>query len=106
MIASERSLLCIVFVLFVFFLSKPAQSGFNRFDIISQLQGSILARLLNSFSANMMVNQIYKSELQLDKANTSDTEAAFKTCSCQCLMILKFIINVTPLILKFSISHF
>ena len=56
-----------------------------------------------------MVSQIYPSELQLNKANTSDTEAAFLTCICQFLMILflpKFMINVTTLILKLSISHF
>ena len=56
-----------------------------------------------------MVSQIYPSELQLNKASTFDTEAAFKTCIYQFLMVLflpKFMINVTTLILKLSISHF
>ena len=56
-----------------------------------------------------IVSQIYPSELQLNKANISDTEAAFYTCICQLLTILflpKFMINVTNLILKLSISHF
>ena len=54
-----------------------------------------------------MVSQIYPSELQLNKANTSGV--AFFTCICQFLMILflsKFMINVTTLILKLSIFHF
>ena len=47
--------------------------------------------------------------LQLNKANTSDTEAACLTCISQFLMILflpKFVVNVTTLILKLSFSHF
>ena len=39
-----------------------------------------------------MINQVYPSELQLNKADTSDTEAAF--------------LDVTTLILKLSFSHF
>ena len=45
-----------------------------------------------------MVSQIYPSELQVNKANTSDTEAAFLDYICQFLMIFfppKFMINVT-----------
>ena len=56
-----------------------------------------------------MVSQIYHSELQLNKANTFDTEATFLDLHCQFLMILflpKFMINVTTLILKSSISDF
>ena len=56
-----------------------------------------------------MLSQIYPSELQLNKANTSDTEAAFYTCTGPFLMILflpKFMINVPILILKLSIFHF
>ena len=55
-----------------------------------------------------MVSQIYLSELKLNKANTSDTEATFLDLHCQFLMILflpKLMINVTTLILKLSISH-
>ena len=64
---------------------------------------------INNVYFDNMVSQIYPSELQLNKSNTSDTEAIFYTCICQFLMILillKFIINVTTLILKLSISHF
>ena len=52
-----------------------------------------------------VVSQLYPSELQLNKAYTSDTEA----CICQFLMIMflpKFMINVTILTLKLSISNF
>ena len=35
-----------------------------------------------------MISQIYPSELQLNEANISDTESAFKTCICQFLIIL------------------
>ena len=55
-----------------------------------------------------MISQIYPSELQLNKANTSDTEAAFLDLHLSILMILflpNFVINVTILILKLSISH-
>ena len=56
-----------------------------------------------------MVSKIYPSEVQLNKTNTSDTESALFTCISQFLMIFflpKFMINVTTLILKLSISHF
>ena len=56
-----------------------------------------------------MASQIYPSELQLNKANTSDTEAAFLDLHLKFLKILfppKFMINVMTLILKSSISHF
>ena len=64
---------------------------------------------INNVYFDNMVSQIYSSELQLNKSNTSDTEAAFKACICLFLMILflpTFMINVTTLILKLSISHF
>ena len=64
---------------------------------------------INNVYFDNMVSQIFSSELQLNKANTYDTEAAFLTCICQFLMILflpKFIINVTILIFKLLISHF
>ena len=41
-----------------------------------------------------MVNQIYPSELQLNKANTSDTEAPFLIYICLFLFHPKFMINV------------
>ena len=49
-----------------------------------------------------MVNQIYPSELQLNKANTSDTETPFWIYICLFLTVLfhpKFMINVITLIL-------
>ena len=61
---------------------------------------------INNVHFDNMVSQIYPSELLLNKANTPDIEAAL---SMQFLMILflpKFMINVTTLILKLSISHF
>ena len=54
-----------------------------------------------------MVSQI--SELQLNKANTSDTDAAFLDLHLSIsnvIVISKCMINVTTLILKLSISHF
>ena len=55
-----------------------------------------------------MVSQIYFSELQLNKANTSDTEATFLDLHLSIFndIVSKFIINVTTLILKLPISHF
>ena len=54
-----------------------------------------------------MVSQIYASELQLNKANTSGTEATFLDLHLSMILFLsKFMINVTALILKLSISHF
>ena len=64
---------------------------------------------INNVYFDNLVSQIYPSELQLNKANASDTEAAFLDFICQFLMIMflpKFMINVTTLILKLSISHF
>ena len=64
---------------------------------------------INNVYFDNMVSQIYPSKLQLNKTNTSDTEATFLDLLCQILMILflpKFMINVTTLILKLSISHF
>ena len=55
-----------------------------------------------------MVSQIYPLELQFNTANTSDTEAAILDLHLSSLMILflpKFMINVTTLILKLSVSH-
>ena len=58
-----------------------------------------------------MVRQIYASELQLNKAITSDTEAVFldlhlsMSCDYVVLFLPNFMINVTTLILKTSISH-
>ena len=64
---------------------------------------------INIVYLDNMASQIYPSELQLNKANTSETKVAFLDLHLSFLMILflpKFMINVTTLILKLSISHF
>ena len=57
-----------------------------------------------------MVGQIYPSEeLQLNKTNTSDTEAVFLDLNLSIsndIVSTKFMTNETTLILKLSISHF
>ena len=56
-----------------------------------------------------MVNQIYPAELQLNKANYSDTEAPFLDLNLSIIMAqfpLKFMINGTILILILLISRF
>ena len=60
---------------------------------------------INNVYFDNMEGQIYPSELQLNKANTSDTKAAFLDFQ-MILFLLKFMINVKTLILKLSISHF
>ena len=58
---------------------------------------------INNIYFDNMVSKIYPSELQLNKANTSDTEAAFWNCICSFVMILflpKFTLNLTILISK------
>ena len=79
----------------------------DAFNTTSRYLDDILN--INNVYFDNMVSQIYPSELQLNKANASDTEAAFLDLHCQFLMILflpKFMINVMTLILKLSISHF
>ena len=67
---------------------------------------------INKVNNDNMVSQIYPSELQLNKANTSDTEAAFLDlhlfiCPFLIIFILpNFMIKVKILMLKLSISHF
>ena len=64
---------------------------------------------INNIYFDNMVSQILPSELQLNKADAADIEAAFVTCICPFLMILflpKFMTNMLILILKLSISHF
>ena len=56
-----------------------------------------------------MVSQIYPPELHLNKANTSDKEAAFLDLHLSIsndIVQPKFMIKVTTLILKLSSSHF
>ena len=64
---------------------------------------------INNVYFDNMVSQIYPSELQLNKANTSDTKAAFLDLHLYIsddIVSTKFMINVTTLILKMSIFHF
>ena len=56
-----------------------------------------------------MVSQIYRSELLLNTAYTSDSESAFLGMHLSIsndIVSTKNMINVTTLILKLSISHF
>ena len=56
-----------------------------------------------------MVGQIYHSKLQLNKANTSHTEAAFLDLHLSIaydIVSTKIYDKRVTLILKFSISHF
>ena len=79
----------------------------DAFNTTSRYLDDILN--INNVYFENMVSQINPSELQLNKANASDTKPHFWTSICQFLMILflpKFMINVTTLILKLSISHF
>ena len=64
---------------------------------------------INNVYFDNMVSQIYPSELQLNKANTSDTEAAFLDLHLSIhndIVLPKIMINVATLILKLSIFHF
>ena len=89
-------------------LSDDKQSDvIDAFNTSSRYLDDILN--INYVYFDNMVSQIYHSELQLNKANTFDTEATFLDLHCQFLMILflpKFMIHVTTLILKSSTSHF
>ena len=60
---------------------------------------------INNVYFDNTASQIYPSELQLNKANTSDKEATFLDWHLS-MFLPKFMINVTTLILKLSISHF
>ena len=76
----------------------------DAFNTTSRYLDDILN--INNVYFDNMVSQIYPSELQLNKANASDTEAAFFSQFLMILFLPKFMINVTTLILKLSISHF
>ena len=79
----------------------------NAFNITSRYLAGILN--INNVYFHNMVSQIYPSELQLNKANTSDKEAAyldFHLSISNDIISTKFMINVTTLILKLSIFHF
>ena len=79
----------------------------DSFNTTSRYLDDILN--INNVYFDNMVSQIYPSEVQLNKANTSDTEAEFLDLHLSILLILflpKCMINVTTLILKLLISHF
>ena len=79
----------------------------DAFNTTSRYLDDILN--INDVCFDNMVSQIYPSELQLNKANTSDTEAAFLDLHLSIsndIVSTKFMINVRTLILKLSISHF
>ena len=61
---------------FMISLSDDKQADvIDTFNTTSRYLDDILN--MNNFYFDKMVSQIYVSELQLNKANTSDTEAAF-----------------------------
>ena len=75
----------------------------DAFNNTSRYLDDIL-NIYNVYFDNM-ISKIYPSELQLNKANTSDTKAAFYTCICKILMILflpKLMINFDFEIVNFS----
>ena len=93
-----------------FMMSLPDEmqaDGIDAFNITSRYLDDILN--INNVCFDNMVSQIYPTELQLNKANTSDTEAAVLDLHLSIsndIVSTKFMINVTNLILKLSISHF
>ena len=93
---------------FIMSLSDDMQAGIiDAFNTKSRYLDDTLN--VNNVYFDNMVNQIYPSELQLDKANTSDTEAMFLDLQLSIsndLFLPKYMINVTICILKWSISHF
>ena len=60
---------------FMMSLSDDKQADVIAFNTTSRYLDDILN--INNVYFDSMVSQIYPSELQLDKVNTSDTEAAF-----------------------------
>ena len=66
-------------------LSDDKQSEVTAFNTTSRYLHDILN--INNVYFGNMVSQIYPSELQLDKANTSDTEAALLDLICLFLVI-------------------
>ena len=75
----------------------------DAFNTTSRYLDDILN--INNVYFDNMVSQIYTSELQLNKANTSNTKAAFLDLHLSIsndikLLLLKFLINVRTLILK------
>ena len=79
-------------------LSDDKHAGvIDAFNTISRYLGDIL-NINNSYFDNM-VSQIHPSELQLDKVNTSDKEAAFLdfnvfVLSCVCYVFVRVCLYV------------
>ena len=89
------------------------QSPENQADIIEAFNSSsrYLDDLLNidNIYFEQMINRIYSAELQLNKANSSDTKAPFLIWIYSFLIaqfLLRFMINGTILILILLISCF
>ena len=91
---------------FMMSLSDDKQADvINAFNTTSRYLDAILN--INNVYFDNMVSQIYLSELQLNKANSSDNEATFLDMYLSIfndIFSTKFIINVTTLILKFVAS--
>ena len=78
----------------------------DAFNTTSRYLDDILN--INNVYFDNMASQIYPSELQINKVNASDNEAAFLDLHLSIsndIVSTKFMINVTTLILKLSISH-
>ena len=75
----------------------------NQADVIEAFNSTsrYLDDLLNIDNPHFegMVNQIYPPELQLNKANISDTEAPFFRSTSLDLFLLKFMISAMTLVL-------
>ena len=79
----------------------------DAFNTTSRYLDEILN--INNVYFDNMVGQIYPSELQLNKANTYDTKAAFLDWHLSIsndIVSTKIYDKMTTLILKLSISHF
>ena len=79
----------------------------DAFNTTSRYVDDILN--INNDYFDIMVSQIYPSELQLNKATNSDTNATFLDLHLSIsndIVSTKFMINVTSLISKLSIFHF
>ena len=93
---------------FMMSLSDDEQADvIDSFNTTSRYLDDILN--INNVYFDNMVSQIYPSELQLNKANTSDTKAAFSDLHLSISndkVSTKFMVTLRTLILKMSISHF
>ena len=85
-------------------------SGDKHADIVEALNSTsgYLDDILNinNIYIDNSVRTIYPAELQLNKANTSDTEASFHLFISNDIFLPKFMINETILILKLSMSFY